>query len=204
MHLSLMSIDELPPVNKNNKGSQNGGNTYGSTLNEPENNDKNSFETSHELCKDAMLEKIVLIYVAYFCTATEMRFIIQKTRSGRGNNLTKKDSEMYHAKALHICSLFLPKECPLVQHVTQSYNKNYLKDKKPFNLDNFMEELGVKVKEASDSYGDQVSQDDMDIDEGNTNMKKAATNKIKESISVKKVNSTKNSQRLVKISLNDI
>ena len=44
----------------------------------------------------------------------------------------------------------------------------------------------------------------MDIDEGNTNMKKANTNKIKESISVKKVNSTKNSQRLVKISLNDI
>lgn len=112
---------------------------------------------------------------------------------------------MYHAKALHICSLFLPKECPLVQHVTQSYNKNYLKDKKAFNLDDFMQELGVKVKENSDSYGDQVSNDDMDIDEGNTNMKKATTtNKIKESISVKKVNSTKNSQRLIKISINDI
>ena len=93
----------------------------------------------------------------------------------------------------------------MVQHVTQSYNKNYLKDKKAFNLDDFMQELGVKVKENSDSYGDQVSNDDMDIDEGNTNMKKATTtNKIKESISVKKVNSTKNSQRLIKISINDI
>ena len=77
MHLSLMSIDELPPINKNNsKSFQSGANTHLSSLNEPENNDKNSFETSHELCKDAMLEKIVLISVAYFCTATEMRFII--------------------------------------------------------------------------------------------------------------------------------
>jgi len=33
------------------------------------------------------------------------------------NALTKKDSEMYHAKALHISSLFLPKHCPLVMHV---------------------------------------------------------------------------------------
>jgi hypothetical protein len=40
--------------------------------------EKNLFETSHDLCKDAMLEKIVLISVAYFCIATEMRFIIQK------------------------------------------------------------------------------------------------------------------------------
>ena len=38
------------------------------------------FEISHELCKDAMLEKIVLISVAYFCIATEMRFIMQKQK----------------------------------------------------------------------------------------------------------------------------
>lgn len=55
---------------------------------------------------------------------------------------------MYHAKALHISSLFLPKECPLVQHITQSYNKNYLKDKPAiFDLDKYLiEELGLSVE----------------------------------------------------------
>lgn len=48
MHLSLMGADELNA----------------------------KFETSHELCKDSMLEKIVLISVAYFCIGTEMRFLI--------------------------------------------------------------------------------------------------------------------------------
>ena len=50
---------------------------------------------------------------------------------------------MYHAKALHLCGLFLPKDCPLVQHVTQSYSKNYLKNKKEFELDKFLNELGI-------------------------------------------------------------
>ena len=55
---------------------------------------------------------------------------------------------MYHAKALHISSLFLPKECPLVQHITQSYNKNYLKDKPEFNLERYLtEELGINLSE---------------------------------------------------------
>ena len=57
---------------------------------------------------------------------------------------------MYHAKALHISSLFLPKECPLVQHITQSYNKNYLKDKPEFNLERYLtEELGVDLSEEA-------------------------------------------------------
>lgn len=93
-----------------------------------------------------MLEKIVLISVAYFCIATEMRFIIQKQKQQK--SLQKKDSEMFHAKALHISSLFLPKECPLVQHITQSYNKNYLKDKPEFNLEKYLtEELGVDISD---------------------------------------------------------
>ena len=32
-------------------------------------------ETSHDLMKDAMLEKVILIAVAYFCIATEMRLL---------------------------------------------------------------------------------------------------------------------------------
>ena len=48
MHLSLMSSEEL--------GAQ--------------------LESTHELGKDSMLEKIVLVTVAYFCIATEMRFLV--------------------------------------------------------------------------------------------------------------------------------
>jgi hypothetical protein len=35
-------------------------------------------ENTHELCKDSMLEKIVLASVSYFCISTEMRFLMQK------------------------------------------------------------------------------------------------------------------------------
>lgn len=48
MHLSLMGAEELNATLENN----------------------------HELCKDSMLEKIVLISVAYFCIGTEMRFLM--------------------------------------------------------------------------------------------------------------------------------
>ncbi len=48
MHLSLMGAEELNA----------------------------KLETTHELCKDSMLEKIVLVSVAYFCIGTEMRFLM--------------------------------------------------------------------------------------------------------------------------------
>jgi hypothetical protein len=63
MHLSLMGAEE---INDNN-------------------NSKSLEQTTHELCKDSMLEKIVLVSVAYFCIATEMRFLMQKTGGGNKN-----------------------------------------------------------------------------------------------------------------------
>ena len=73
MHLSLMGTDELPALNKKKEEEANDQ----TMIHKSEKEEKpNQFETSHELCKDAMLEKIVLISVAYFCIATEMRFIM--------------------------------------------------------------------------------------------------------------------------------
>ena len=74
---------------------------------------------------------------------------MQKDKKGL-KQLTKKDSEMYHAKALHISSLFLPKTCPLVQHITQSYNKNYLKDKKEQSLEEFLEAIGIVLEKEKE------------------------------------------------------
>ena len=39
-------------------------------------------DNSHELSRDAMLEKIVLITVSYFCVGTELRFL----NNSAGNN----------------------------------------------------------------------------------------------------------------------
>lgn len=70
-----------------------------------------------------------MITSAYFCIATEIRFILQKELLGDTKLITKKDSESYHAKALHISLLFLPEDCPLSQYIHQTYTKNYLQPK---------------------------------------------------------------------------
>ena len=85
-------------------------------------------ENTHELTKDTMLEKVVLICSAYFCVATEIRFILQQDFPDV-KNITKKDSEAYHAKSLHLALLFLPPECPLAQYIRQTYVKNFLQPK---------------------------------------------------------------------------
>ena len=104
MHLSAMSFDELlPPSDK-----------------------------THELNKDAMLEKIILLVVGLFCVSTEIRFLSQeKNEDGTSKGYSKKDSEMWHAQSLLMGALFLPWECPLVSHVISSYNKHHLRDKPP-------------------------------------------------------------------------
>ena len=33
---------------------------------------------------------------------------------------------MWHAKSLHAACLFLPEECPLVNHIINSYKKHHL------------------------------------------------------------------------------
>ncbi len=98
MHLSLMGAEELNA----------------------------KLENTHEMCKDAMLEKIVIACVAYFCIGTEMRFLIAKSSD---LDFNKKDSEAWHAKAMHIACCFLPNDCPLVIHICSSYTKNYIKEK---------------------------------------------------------------------------
>jgi hypothetical protein len=97
MHLTPMNVDELSA----------------------------KLDRTHELNKDAMLEKIILFVVSFFCVGTELRFNSQR----EGTRVSKKDSEMWHAKALHAASLFLPDECPLVNHIINSYKKHHMNPK---------------------------------------------------------------------------
>ena len=78
-----------------------------------------------EISKDQLLYKALYVIVSYFCIGTELRFLA--TLSPQKYSL--KDSEIWHAKAIHIASYFLPNDCPLIQHITQSYAKHHLRPK---------------------------------------------------------------------------
>ena len=97
-------------------------------------------DNSHELSRDAMLEKSILLSVSYFCVGTELRFLSgtngkegksSKPASYSDNGetetrfYTKADSEMWHAMALEAAGTFLPSECPLVSHIIVSYQKHH-------------------------------------------------------------------------------
>ena len=93
-------------------------------------------DNSHELSRDAMLEKIILLSVSYFCVGTELRFLsttkeTKPTKNIYGESMnkeekvTKADSEKWHAMALETCGTFLPSECPLVSHIIMSYQKHH-------------------------------------------------------------------------------
>ena len=93
-------------------------------------------DNSHELSRDAMLEKIILLSVSYFCVGTELRFLSSTSQKELGKSkgegqyeaeraYTKADSEMWHAMALEAAGTFLPSECPLVSHIIVSYQKHH-------------------------------------------------------------------------------
>jgi hypothetical protein len=58
-------------------------------------------DNSHELSRDAMLEKIILLTVSYFCVGTELRFLNNASDDKKNTELEKKlkkeQSEMWHA-----------------------------------------------------------------------------------------------------------
>ena len=79
-------------------------------------------DPKYELLRDAILEKVVMLTVAYFCIATELRFL----SPDKLNN--KTNGEFYHYKAVEFSSLFLPVSCPIVKHYIVSYYKHYGND----------------------------------------------------------------------------
>lgn len=69
MHLACMALDEL---------------TF------PE-------DLAHELNKDAMLEKIILVSTAYFCLGTEFRFLSTPSDQNSKPPFSRAESDMWHA-----------------------------------------------------------------------------------------------------------
>ena len=79
-------------------------------------------DPKYELLRDAILEKVVMLTVAYFCIATELRFL------SPDKNNSNTNGEFYHYKAVEYASLFLPVSCPIVKHYIYSYYKHYGND----------------------------------------------------------------------------
>jgi hypothetical protein len=78
-------------------------------------------DNSHELTRDAILEKVVLLSIAYFCVGTELRFLSQSKNKKQESRQTsspkpgeekysKKESEKWQAKAVETSCTFLPSE----------------------------------------------------------------------------------------------
>ncbi len=85
----------------------------------------------HEFQKDPMLKKLVLLSVAFFSIATELRMMAQfDGKSEKEKQELLKKSELFHAQSVYFGAYYLPANCPLVSHVSNSYNKHYLIHKK--------------------------------------------------------------------------
>ena len=53
-------------------------------------------DNSHELSRDAMLEKIILLSVSYFCVGTELRFLSKQMsfgKGGKGEKIEESDKD---------------------------------------------------------------------------------------------------------------
>lgn len=100
-----------------------------------------------ELTREAFIQKITHLSVAYFCYSTEIRFIIQMKEDPNCNIEEKqKESEYWHAKSLEIACSFLPGECPLLNHINLSYQKHFAPVKQVINEDEEEEDNLVVIK----------------------------------------------------------
>ena len=79
-------------------------------------------DPKYELLRDAILEKVVMLTVSFFCVAMEM-----KQLSPDKNN-KKTNGEFFHHKAVFFSNLYLPVSCSLVKHFINSYYKCYERD----------------------------------------------------------------------------
>lgn len=78
------------------------------------------------LSRESFLDLITMLSVTYFCMSTELRFILQLKEEESWNVQEKEtESEYWHSKSLELACVFLPSECPLLNHILLSYQKNH-------------------------------------------------------------------------------
>ena len=120
-------------------------------------------DNSHELTRDALLEKVVLLSIAYFWVGTELRFLSQNKKADPSvaknstEKYTKKESEKWQAKAVESACTFLPSECPLVGHVISSYQKHHSIISEPIPEDKELDDDLTFVHPLNDIKQDSIN-----------------------------------------------
>ena len=79
-------------------------------------------DPKYEILRDAILEKIVMLTVSYFCISMEMYQLCED----KSNKNTNGDFFLYHAVLFG--EDYLPSSCPIVRHFINSYYQFYQKD----------------------------------------------------------------------------
>lgn len=105
-------------------------------------------DPKYELLRDAVIEKILMLTVAFFSIANELRFLGNKSDNGI----------YYHSKAVEISCLYLPPTCPIVKHYVNTYCKYY-------GNGNLQIDLDKESKIDQDKYD--VTQDPILYNNGN-------------------------------------
>ena len=77
-----------------------------------------SSEIAHEISKDALYEKVIMIVIAYFSIAVEYRFMHS------GASIYQWEAKYWHKAAVEVACTFLPSKCPLVEYIVSSYEKH--------------------------------------------------------------------------------
>ena len=76
-------------------------------------------DSKYELLRDSILEKVIMLSVAYYCLSKELKYLA-KDKTNKNLN-----GEYYLYNALNLSILFLPVSCPIISHYIMTYNNNY-------------------------------------------------------------------------------
>ena len=76
-------------------------------------------EPKYELLRDSILEKVIMLTVAYYCLANELKLLC-KDKNNKNIN-----GEYYLFNAINLSIFFLPVSCPIIRHYITTYHKNY-------------------------------------------------------------------------------
>jgi hypothetical protein len=83
--------------------------------------------TLAEMTTDSMLDKArtrqgLLMITSYFCIATELRFKFSQDKLFK----KLKEGQAWHLQSINIAKDLLPKDSALLEHLKESYSRNYL------------------------------------------------------------------------------
>lgn len=98
-----------------------------------------------EFSVDFVLDKVVNVAVAYFCMATELHFLKKSADFDpeRDREEYCPYRELFHLRALRLLESFFPCDCPLLQHVAQTY-QNRFPPRLPKHAKSALPSLGIR------------------------------------------------------------